>query len=177
MSEYDKFLEALAKNPDDTPLRLVFADWLDEQGEHEEADRHRKWPAAKDWFVRLCHEHNPPPEAPPDMDRVSPETLIERGEETIRDYLPVDRTDTPAAELRRLLAGGWDALKFGKLDDGDELEEWETSFEFCVFFGNNLGLCDAARENVHAFWKNLSIVIGIPLPPTIEQKSWFACSC
>lgn len=99
------------------------------------------------------------------------------GEETIRDYLPVDRTDTPAAELRRLLAGGWDALKFGKLDDGEELEEWERSFEFCVSFGNNLGLCDAARENVHAFWKNLSIVIGIPLPPTIEQKSWFACSC
>jgi uncharacterized protein (TIGR02996 family) len=56
-SERKAFLAALEKNEDDTTTRLVFADWLDENGEHEEADRMRKWPAAKEWLVRLC-EHN-----------------------------------------------------------------------------------------------------------------------
>src|SRR5689334_21453451 len=75
VSEYDEFLEALQRHADDTSLRLVLADWLDERGEHEEADRQRQWPAAKEWFVRLCHEHNPPPESDPELDRISPEQL------------------------------------------------------------------------------------------------------
>src|SRR5690242_14983601 len=54
MSERDRFLKALAENEDDTTTRLVYADWLDEQGEHEEADRQRKWPAAKEWLRELC---------------------------------------------------------------------------------------------------------------------------
>jgi uncharacterized protein (TIGR02996 family) len=52
----DAFLKALAENEDDIATRLVYADWLDEQGEHEEADRQRKWPAAKQWLVRFCKE-------------------------------------------------------------------------------------------------------------------------
>ena len=32
-SEYDLFLEAIAKEPDDWFPRLVFADWLIEQGD------------------------------------------------------------------------------------------------------------------------------------------------
>ena len=62
MNERDAFLEALARNEDDTPTRLVYADWLDEQGEHEEADRQRKWPAAKEWLVRFCRRFNPHPD-------------------------------------------------------------------------------------------------------------------
>lgn len=50
----DAFRRALKENEDDTTTRLVYADWLDEQGEHEEADRQRKWPAAKAWILRLC---------------------------------------------------------------------------------------------------------------------------
>src|SRR5205814_1124014 len=53
MNQRNAFLKALAKNEDDTATRLVYADWLDEHGEHEEADRQRKWPAAKEWLVRL----------------------------------------------------------------------------------------------------------------------------
>ena len=45
MNERDAFLKHLAANEDDATARLAFIDWLDEQGEHEEADRHRKWPA------------------------------------------------------------------------------------------------------------------------------------
>ena len=48
------FLDALKKDEDDTGTRMVFANWLDEQGEHEEAERHRKWPTAKKWLMDLC---------------------------------------------------------------------------------------------------------------------------
>jgi uncharacterized protein (TIGR02996 family) len=52
----DAFLQALTENEDDTTTRLVYADWLDERGQHEEADRQRKWPAAKDWLREFCGE-------------------------------------------------------------------------------------------------------------------------
>lgn len=58
MNLQDAFLKALADHEDDTMTRLVYADWLDEQGEHEEADRQRKWPAAKEWLVRICKDHS-----------------------------------------------------------------------------------------------------------------------
>jgi uncharacterized protein (TIGR02996 family) len=57
MSERSAFLKALAENEDDTTTRLVYADWLDEHGEHEEADRQRKWPAAKAWLREFARNH------------------------------------------------------------------------------------------------------------------------
>jgi uncharacterized protein (TIGR02996 family) len=38
MTEREAFLRAIRANPDDDLVRLVFADWLDEQGEHEPAE-------------------------------------------------------------------------------------------------------------------------------------------
>jgi uncharacterized protein (TIGR02996 family) len=57
--ERDAFLRALAEDEDDATTRLVYSDWLEEHGEHEEADRQRKWPAAKEWLIRFCRDHNP----------------------------------------------------------------------------------------------------------------------
>ena len=50
----DAFLKALEVDDNDITTRLVYADWLDEQGEHEEAERQRKWPAAKEWLLQSC---------------------------------------------------------------------------------------------------------------------------
>lgn len=47
MTERDAFVQALAQNEDDEVTRLVFADWLEEHGEEEEAQRMRKWKEAK----------------------------------------------------------------------------------------------------------------------------------
>jgi uncharacterized protein (TIGR02996 family) len=58
MNLRDAFLNALAENEDDVTTRMVYSDWLEEQGEHEEADRQRKWPAAKEWLVRFFQEHS-----------------------------------------------------------------------------------------------------------------------
>lgn len=39
------FLDAIAADPEDQAVRLVFADWLDEAGRPEDAARHREWAA------------------------------------------------------------------------------------------------------------------------------------
>ena len=83
MSERDAFLKVLADNEDDTTTRLVYADWLDEYGEHEEADRQRKWPAAKQWLVRFCQFNNPADDLDPDEWFISYETLLELGREAV----------------------------------------------------------------------------------------------
>jgi uncharacterized protein (TIGR02996 family) len=57
MNERDGFLKALEENEDDTPTRFVYADWLDDHGEHEEADRQRKWPAAKAWLREFARNY------------------------------------------------------------------------------------------------------------------------
>src|SRR4051812_26092123 len=53
MGHREAFLKMLRDNEDDVATRLVYADWLDEQGEVEEADRQRKWQAAKAWIIDL----------------------------------------------------------------------------------------------------------------------------
>lgn len=56
MSHREAFLRALEANEEDVTTRLVYADWLEERGETEEAERQRAWPAAKDWLRKLCDE-------------------------------------------------------------------------------------------------------------------------
>jgi uncharacterized protein (TIGR02996 family) len=135
----DAFLNALAHNEDDTATRLVFADWLEEHGEHEEADRQRKWPAAKEWLARFCRDHNPPPDHSDPIEQViSYEELIETGRATI-----------------------------------EEADEWGSHF-FCF---TNLTMCSALRDNSREFWKNWSVVTGIPVPQDVQDKCDFTCGC
>ena len=52
------FLDAIAAAPwDDEFPRAVYADWLDEQGEYEEADRQRKHVAAERWLRDFARKH------------------------------------------------------------------------------------------------------------------------
>jgi uncharacterized protein (TIGR02996 family) len=80
----DAFLKALADNEDDTTTRLVYADWLDDQGEHEEADRQRKWPAAKEWLVQLCQENSR-------YEEVSYAGLVAFGRQVVKEESPSER--------------------------------------------------------------------------------------
>jgi uncharacterized protein (TIGR02996 family) len=138
VSERKAFLELLAQNEDDTTTRLVYADWLDDHGEHEEADRQRKWPAAKEWLVRFCEAHNPR-----DDDEVwiiSYEMLLELGQE--------------AVERERA--------------DGEEI---------LFRCSNNITMCHALGSNSREFWRNWSIVTGIPVSQDVADKSDFSCAC
>ncbi len=172
MSEREAFLKALAKNEDDTALRLVFADWLDEHGEHEEADRQRKWPAAKEWFIRFCRENNPQPGEYTDAHPISYERLLEMGHDEIRGILSSCQYDITHDSLMQMLAsGGWEMLEKAHLIE--PAERWE----FHISLGNNLDMCDALRQSAPEFWTNWSIMTGIPLPPGVEEKTRFSCGC
>ena len=140
MNLRDGLLKALAENEDDTTTRLVYADWLDEQGEHEEADRQRKWPAAKAWLVQFCRDHNPPDDEAEESEEwvISYEELLELGREAVE---------------------GADNEGIG------------------FHCGNNMEMCEALQDNSLEFWKNWSVVTGVPLPPDVGEKSYFSCSC
>ena len=129
MNLRDAFLKALAENEDDTTTRLVYADWLEEQGEHEEADRERKWPAAKEWLVRFCKENWQYPE-------VFYKQLIEFGRQAAKEESPSDRV-----------------------------------------YLDNENMWHALQANSQEFWKNWSVVTGVPVPLDVEDKSSFSCSC
>lgn len=139
MSERNAFLKFLSDNEDDTTTRLVYADWLDDHGEHEEADRQRKWPAAKEWLVRFCEASNSRDDSDPYEWMISYKDLIELGQEAI------DRADK----------------------DG---EVWLSC-------GNNMTMCYALQEASREFWKNWSIVTGIPVPSTVEDNCSYRCAC
>lgn len=135
------FLKALEVNEDDIQTRLVYADWLDEHGEHEEADRQRRWQAAKQWIVDLCSPYS----ANGDQ--------YEEGE-TVIDY-------------ERLVEMAFEAVE--SLDDGDDRNA-------CMRFGSAEGLMYAFSEQRDEFWKNWSIVTGIPLPESISRVG-YRCAC
>lgn len=81
MEEREAFLlRELAANEDDLRTRLVFADWLDASGQHAEADRHRKWPAAKSWLIRFCQKYNAP-----DTREITYDYLIKAGMSQVYD--------------------------------------------------------------------------------------------
>ena len=46
----EAFLDAIEREPNNYSHRYIYADWLDEQGDHEEADRQRKFEAAEKWL-------------------------------------------------------------------------------------------------------------------------------
>ena len=52
----EAFLRGLAERPDDEMAHKIYADWLDEQGEHREAARQRDWSAERQRADTWLHE-------------------------------------------------------------------------------------------------------------------------
>jgi uncharacterized protein (TIGR02996 family) len=129
MSLQDAFLKALAENEDDTTTRLVYADWLDDHGQHEEADRQRRWPAAREWLVRFCKENS-------GYQEITYEELIEFGREVVKEESSLERT-----------------------------------------YVDNEVMWHALRDNSQEFWKNWSVVTGVPLPPGLGDKGFHRWQC
>lgn len=49
----EEFKQRLYAQPDDQNTRLIYADWLDDNGQHEEAQRQRQWQASKQWLLGI----------------------------------------------------------------------------------------------------------------------------
>ena len=55
-SKYGPFAEALSRNPLDHSTRLIYADWLDEEGLSDDADRQRKFVPAFLFLAEFTEE-------------------------------------------------------------------------------------------------------------------------
>lgn len=62
MTDREAFLKVIEAAPwDDDHPRLIYADWLDEHDEPEEADRQRKWLASEKWLRNFVKTADCPP--------------------------------------------------------------------------------------------------------------------
>jgi uncharacterized protein (TIGR02996 family) len=141
MDEEKGFIEALAEDEDNDAIRLVYADWLEERGRYEEADRQRAWSAAKRWLVEFARE-NDDAWYPEEYGRgVTYEMLLDLGRQAVED---AGRDDE-----------GWYSVSCGPFES----------------------LCNALRRDSRPFWRNWSIVTGVPLPEDVVDRSEFHCGC
>ena len=149
MIDAQSFLKELEKNEDDTPLRLVYADWLEDHGEAEEAERQRMWPAAKQWLVKFYAD--------------AWEKEVGKIKADNPEWEP-DPDDWPGYldSYERMMEAAKEAADEGFDSMGCGNSEW---------------LCYALRENHDAFWKNFCIVSGCRLPDDMKEKGWFSCGC
>jgi uncharacterized protein (TIGR02996 family) len=58
MNDKNDFLAAIVAAPEDYSLRKVYADWLDEHDEPEEADRQRRFEASDRWLREYAVTHS-----------------------------------------------------------------------------------------------------------------------
>lgn len=128
MNTQEAFLKALAENENDATTRLVYADWLDEQGLHEEADRQRQWPMAREWLEKLC-------KSPNGWGEITYDELITFGREVAKEEANKERVYTNSTM-------------------------WQT-----------------LEANSQEFWKNFTIVTGIPLPAAHESRGFHYWEC
>jgi uncharacterized protein (TIGR02996 family) len=57
MTDREAFLKVIEAAPwDDDHPRLIYADWLDEHDEPEEADRQRKWLTSEKWLRKFVED-------------------------------------------------------------------------------------------------------------------------
>ncbi len=150
------FVKQLKDNEDDEATRLVYADFLDEQGEVEEADRQRKWKASKDWIVNLIARG-------PAEDKAKMEEYAKRYGWDEEDTYPDE--DEWHLSYKELMLQVSVALR---------------KQEPYIMCGSDETLCDLLRENRDEFWQHASIVVGIPLPEGFVKEGHyggFRCAC
>ena len=154
MSERDAFLAAIAAAPEDEAPHRVFADWLDEHGEHEEAAYHRRWTVevarAEAWLAAYAAELNElGAEAVADFAEECAEDFGEEfGESAGYEFTMADLIRAAHAYLR-------------------------TGETYCLPFDTP----DRVWEDREAFWKNFEIATGTPVPDGQREATFFRCAC
>jgi len=141
------YLQTLQADEDDDATRAMYADWLDEQGRHDEAERQRKWPEAKAWLVELLAAHEGQYWEDEDGN-------MQPSDEWSPDFK--EFVETVQDSLENLRAGGHDP--------------WGS---FTTY--NNNSLADAINSNREQFWRVWSVLTGDPPPP--EDRDYFRCGC
>lgn len=151
MPTREDFLRKITENEDDPVVRLVYADWLQEQGDYDEEERQRKWTAAKQWIVSFCKENNPPLPGEPGY------------EDWPEGY---DQIRIPYEELMTMATKAY-----------EESEEHFAAAAPHMYFGGNQSMCDAMRARGEEFWRNWSIVTGLKIDEQAAREGTYGCGC
>lgn len=155
------FLDRLAENEDDLTTRLIYADWLDDFGFCEEAERHRLWSEAKKWMVNFSERC-----------RTEIHSKCKEWAESEEEY-------------QEMLDDGYDdAMSYEELieignttyNDAARNNEGEVA-ELYMYCGNRESMMDFLWEEKVNFWTNWSIITGNPLPTEFEDLASFSCAC
>jgi len=156
MHDESTFLQAMQQHPDDTALRLVFADWLEERGD------------PRGELIRLLHTLTPSVEVP-DRSRLEDRlrSLLASGVQPVGPFW----TNSIGMKFAWIPAG---TFLMGSPVDEKEREENEIQHKVTLTKGFWL----AIHPMTQAAWKevmgnNLSHFQGDNLP--VEQVSWDDC--
>lgn len=173
--EYQKYLQL---NENDTAARLEYADLLDELGEHEEADRMRKWPAAKTWLVEKCRQHGNNEEPLPGV-ALSPEAIKKHkdGVSAIQAKYPWLKNANPAPKPPVEYDDydyDYKPMSYKKLI---QLGHYGKHHGYSVSFGSSESLAYELNDCREEFWTNWSIVTGEEVELGNVHKGYFGCSC
>lgn len=159
--QHKAFLDLLEKNEDDLTTRQIYADWLEEWGYCEEAERQRLWPESKRWLVEFCEQCKQDIHA------------------QWREWYPTDEEyaerlgyneDEPLG-YQELIEIANDAYREAKKENG------ELSDFISMWFGGDETMMEYVRAERETFWKHWSIITGNPLPDDGSVGFYFRCAC
>lgn len=153
-SEYALWQQSIAEDP---ARRIIYADWLDEHDEPEEANRMRQYEEAMAWFDKLAADF-------PNPDWPTPE------HEEEYDWQP---GDTKEPRYRVDVTREWlIALGNSATADTDHQGGYAS-------VGDREDLQQRLYEEgvKAAFWHNWEIVTGIHPPHIVHNWTSFGCAC
>lgn len=108
--ERQEFLDKINENPLDGVARDIFADWLDDQGEHEEANRQRAYIASRQWLTDYACRLNP-------YDIGTYDKKFKMGGKTPDEVFEIMLSELQSGEI---FAHGTDLHSLGELENPDE---------------------------------------------------------
>jgi uncharacterized protein (TIGR02996 family) len=157
------FIDLLAKDEDNNTTRLIYADWLEDNGFHEESERQRKWPDAKKWMLDIVEQGNA--DRYYEYEDLNPLT----GEITKERYEGEWYIDYPT--LMQLAAE-----EYRERTKDSKNGEWSGGDFWGFHVGNNMTMQEVLGTNRVKFWENWSILTGHPMPKNPDD-SFFRCAC
>ncbi len=157
-SDEQQFNDAIAANPMDQATRLIYADWLDEQGRSDEADRQRQWVPAVTFLAEFTGE------------RYNDENY----DDDQRDRLPGPikfRYSEVMAEIEY-----WKECVVKNGQPYRTRSGYDTIYDLC-FSTNHAqdALYDEATRK--EFWRHVEVITGVKAPPEIADQESYRCAC
>lgn len=166
MDQQQAFIQALKRNEDDLVTRLIYADWLEEHDQPEEAERMRQWTASKEWLTNWVRSIN--------YDRWEVD-------EDYEEILDAQGNRVPAKEdnLGRPHTYGH-AIDAGYAALRNETYCWNTDAGQDYFFSwGNRSFPGTPEERWYEWRQHWSIVTGVKFPPELSEAHPppFRCAC